>query len=660
MKRFIRNNAALLGIFAVTLLTTAVTLLYNRPVGVIGLVILAALVVFSVVTNVINTGKTKTVLTDLDRQLDAESLKNLTNFPMPLIVCGEAGTILWYNTFFKNGVLGDFELDSDEIFPLLDGQNMDDIAAHSRLYTSVSGRYYSVYSFPFEGGGRQGFVLLFSDETDLQRTAFEYKATRPRVMLISLDNLDDILSAYTDSDSDSMRSSVERLIDQWLSHYGCLARRLGDGRFVVVCEERDLAAMVERRFDILDTVRAFQYDGKVAGFTLSIGVSGGETLRKCETNARQALDMAIGRGGDQAALFKTDTYEFFGGVSKGVEKRSKARTRIVSSSIAKLMENSSRVFIMGHRFSDLDSVGSGVGMVCAALALGKEVKIVVNRAQTLAGGLVELVTEGMGDLFCEPNDALPLIDRNTLLIICDTHREDVLESTELYRAAQTVVIIDHHRKNVDFINNAIVFQHDPTASSASEMVSELLQYMPSKPAIPACAADALLAGIMLDTKNFALKTGVRTFEAAAFLKSKGADTVRVRKLFMNKLEDLKRRNEMIDGCEKYRDCAVAAADFSSPNVRTITSQAADEMLNIDGVKASFTMFDAGGSVNISARSLGDINVQLIMEQLGGGGHLTMAAAQLPGSDFASARTRLFAAIDRYYEQTKSTADGLKK
>ena len=180
MKRFIRNNAALLGIFAVTLLTTAVTLLYNRPVGVIGLVILAALVVFSVVTNVINTGKTKTVLTDLDRQLDAESLKNLTNFPMPLIVCGEAGTILWYNTFFKNGVLGDFELDSDEIFPLLDGQNMEDIAAHSRLYASVSGRYYSVYSFPFEGGGRQGFVLLFSDETDLQRTAFEYKATRPR------------------------------------------------------------------------------------------------------------------------------------------------------------------------------------------------------------------------------------------------------------------------------------------------------------------------------------------------------------------------------------------------------------------------------------------------------------------------------------------------
>ena len=651
MKRFIRNNAALLGIFAVTLLTMIITLFHNRLVGVVGLVLWAALVVFSVVSNVMKTNKTQNLLAGLDRQLDAESLKNLNSFPVPLIVCTDTGTVCWYNALFENVVLGSFRPDGDEIFPFLNGQTMEDLAAHSRLFTTVAGRYYSVFSFPFEADGRQNYALLFSDETDLQRTAYEYKASRPRVMLISIDNLDDILSAYTDSDSDSMRSSVERLIDQWLSEYGCMVRRLGDGRFVVVCEERDLAQMIERRFNILDTVRAYQYDGKTVGFTLSIGVSGGETLRKCETNARQALDMAIGRGGDQAAVFKTDTYQFFGGVSKGVEKRSKARTRIISSSIAKLMENSSRVFVMGHRFSDLDSVGSGVGMVCAAAAMGKEAKVIVNRSQTLAGGLVTMVEERMGSIFCEPDEALPLIDRNTLLIICDTHRADVLESAEIYRAARTVVIIDHHRKNVDFINNAIVFYHDPIASSASEMVSELLQYMPSKPTVPDCAADALLAGVMLDTKNFALKTGVRTFEAAAFLKSRGADTVRVRRLFMNKLEDVKMRNGMIDSAEKYRDCAIAVADFESPNLRTVTSQAADEMLNIDGVKASFTMFRAGETVNVSARSLGDINVQVIMETLGGGGHLTMAAAQLADCDFEQARARLLAAIDQYYEQT---------
>ena len=655
MKRFIRNNAALLGIFAVTLLSTAVTLLYNRLAGIIGLTIWAALVVFSVVSNVLVTRKTQRLLLRLDRQFDTRKMRSLDTFPMPMIVCSEKGVVLWYNTLFKNSVIGDFRPDGEEVLPFLNGQTMEDVAAHTRLFTCVAGRYYSIFSFPYAVNGEAGYVLLFSDETDLQRTAFEYKASRPRVMLISIDNLDDILSTHTDSDSDSMRSQVERLIDQWLGEYGCMVRKLGDGRFVVVCEDRDLVQMTQRRFDILDTVRAYQYDGKNVGFTISIGVSGGDTLRKCETNARQALDMAIGRGGDQAAVFKTDTYEFFGGVSKGVEKRSKARTRIISSSITKLIENSSRVFIMGHRFSDLDSVGSGVGVYCAASSLGKEAKLVINREQTLAAGLVELIESQLGSVFCEPGEALKQMDRNTLLVICDTHREDVLESADLYRMAKTVVIIDHHRKNVDFINNAIVFHHDPTASSASEMVSELLQYMPSKPPVSESVADALLAGIMLDTKNFALKTGVRTFEAAAFLKSKGADTVRVRRLFMNKLEDLKLRNDMISSCEKYRDCAIAFADFESPNIRTVTSQAADEMLNIDGVKASFTMFDTGGAVNISARSLGDINVQVIMEALGGGGHLTMAAAQLTDCDFESAKTRLFAAIDRYYSQTNEAS-----
>ena len=456
MKRFIRNNAALLGIFAVTLLTTAVALHYNRPVGIIGLALWAALVVFSVVTNVVSTGKTQRLLLRLDRQFDTRKLRNLDTFPMPLIVCGEKGAILWCNTLFQNSVIGDFRLDGEDIFPFLNGQTMEDVAAHSRLFTCVEGRYYSIYSFPFTANDEPGYALLFSDETDLQRTAFEYKASRPRVMLISIDNLEDILSAHTDSDSDSMRSRVERLIDQWLSEFGCLVRKLGDGRFVVVCEERDLAVMTQRRFDILDTVRAFQYDGKTVDFTLSIGVSGGDTLRQCETNARQALDMAIGRGGDQAAIFKTDTYEFFGGVSKGVEKRSKARTRIISSSIAKLIENSSRVFIMGHRFSDLDSVGSGVGVYCAASSLGKDAKIVVNRTQTLAKGLVDRIEERLGSVFCEPEEALKQMDRNTLLVICDTHREDVLENAELYRSAKTIVIIDHHRIAEEIIKSTIL------------------------------------------------------------------------------------------------------------------------------------------------------------------------------------------------------------
>ena len=314
------------------------------------------------------------------------------------------------------------------------------------------------------------------------------------------------------------------------------------------------------------------------------------------------------------------------------------------------MENSSSILIMGHRFSDLDSVGSAIGMLCAARSLGKPSHIVINRKQSLAKSLIDMAEVKYPDGFITAAEAEKIISKDTLLVIVDTHRAEVLESAELYRLAKTVIVIDHHRKNVDFINNSIVFQHDPSASSAGEMVSELLQYMPVKPVITDCEANALLAGIMLDTRNFALRAGVRTFEAAAFLRSKGADTVKVRRLFMNKMENFKLRNDVIDGAEVYRDCAIAYSDINSPDIRTISAQAADEMLNIDSIKASFVMFDTDGTMNISARSLGEINVQVIMEILGGGGHQTMAAAQLAGCDRETATTRLFAAVDEYYSK----------
>ncbi|MBQ2812817.1 MAG: DHH family phosphoesterase, partial [Clostridia bacterium] len=507
---------------------------------------------------------------------------------------------------------------------------------------------YSVYPFPVTVRGEAAFALLFSDETEMRKVYYEYRLSRPSVMLMSIDNLDEIEQSYSDGDFDAMRSRAEKLIDTWLGEYGCLIRKLGDGRFVVVCEERDLEKMAEKKFSVLDLIREYEYEEKLVGITLSIGVGKGKTLREGEANARQALDMAVGRGGDQAAILRNDGYEFFGGVSKGVEKRSKARTRIVASAIQKLMENSSNILIMGHRFSDLDSVGSSVGVLCAAKAVNKEVKIVVNRRQSLAQALIDSVEKNTGDVFCSPEDAQKLLDKKTLLIIVDTHRCEVVESAELYKQAQTVVIIDHHRKNVDFINNFIVFQHDPNASSTCEMVAEMLQYMPVKPKITPSDADAMLAGIMLDTRNYALKTGVRTFEASAFLKSKGADTVKVRKLFMNKMESLKLRNEVIASAQNYRSCAIAFADIISEDIRTIASQAADELLNIDGISASFAMFESEGTVNISARSLGEVNVQIIAETLGGGGHLTMAAAQLKGCDRETATTKLYAAIDEYF------------
>lgn len=648
MKRLFRNNIYLFGILAVAVFTCAVMFRYNKTVALVELAIFAALVGLALVSNIISLKHKDEMISSLNRTLDFSEKDNLMGFPMPVLVCTATGRILWFNTLFSSRVLGDYTLMSDDVTQFLNGHSADEIATHDRLFTDIFDNSYSIYPFPITVRGDAAFALLFSDETEMRKVYYEYRLSRPSVMLMSIDNLDEIEQSYSDGDFDAMRSRAEKLIDTWLGEYGCLIRKLGDGRFVVVCEERDLEKMVEKKFSVLDSIREYEYEEKLVGITLSIGVGKGKTLREGETNARQALDMAVGRGGDQAAILKNDGYEFFGGVSKGVEKRSKARTRIVASAIQKLMENSSNILIMGHRFSDLDSVGSAVGVLCAARAVNKEAKIVVNRRQSLAQALIDTVEKNTGDVFCSPEEALKLLDKKTLLIIVDTHRCEVVESAELYKQADTVVIIDHHRKNVDFINNSIVFQHDPNASSACEMVAEMLQYMPVKPKINASDADAMLAGIMLDTRNFALKTGVRTFEASAFLKSKGADTVKVRKLFMNKMESLKLRNEVIASAQNYRSCAIAFADINSEDIRTITSQAADELLNIDGICASFAMFESDGTVNISARSLGEVNVQVIMETLGGGGHQTMAAAQLRGCDRETATTKLYAAIDEYF------------
>ncbi len=648
MLRFIKSNAIVLCVFAVGIINCVLTFFYNKTAALIELAILGILLVLSIVGNAIVSRRSHELVRTVSSALDFARKDKLSAFPLPVLMCTANGRVIWFNSLFESRVLDGARPKDSDVEQFLGGHTAEDISSHDRLYTDIADHSYSVYPFPLKYNEEDCFVLLFSDETQLRKTYNEHLLSRPSVMLICIDNIEELMQSFSDSDANAMRSRAEKLIDDWLSDYGCLIRKLGDGRFVVVCEERDLIRMIERKFSILDEIRSYKYDDKLVGITLSIGISRGESLREGEKHARQALDMAIGRGGDQAAILKNDSYEFFGGISKGIEKRSKARTRIVASAVQKLIENSSDVMIMGHRFSDLDSVGSAVGMLCAARYLEKPSKIVINREQSLAKSLADMIDQKYPDAFITPDEALQAVSKNTLLIIVDTHRAEVLESDELYCKAQTVVVIDHHRKNVDFINNSIVFQHDPNASSASEMVAEMLQYMPSKPVITDCEANALLAGIMLDTRNFSLRSGVRTFEAAAFLRSKGADTVKVRQLFMNKMENLKLRNEVISGAEIYRGCAIAYADISSPDIRTITAQAADELLNIDSVKASFAMFDSGGTMNISARSLGEINVQVIMEILGGGGHQTMAAAQLPGCDRETASTRLFAAVDEYY------------
>ena len=406
--------------------------------------------------------------------------------------------------------------------------------------------------------------------------------------------------------------------------------------------------MIRNRFEILDRVRNMS-DGVHKRITLSIGVGQGKTVAESGNMAAQALEMALGRGGDQAAVKTKNGFDFYGGVSKGVERRTKVRTRMVASALSELMQNSNRVLIMGHAFSDMDSIGSSAALAMVAKKRGKSAYVVVEREKTLARELIDYLRQKDETLFLEPSDAELMVDDNTMLIITDTHHPQRLESEKLYRRAKMVAVIDHHRRMVDAIENAVLFYHEPSASSASEMVAELLQYM-GEPGPGKVEAEALLCGIILDTRNFVLKAGARTFEAAAYLRRLGADTVQVQSLFSNDIELYRKKSALVSEATIYKEMAIAVGSGSGADIRIAASQAANELLTIRGVKASFTLIAMDRDVNISARSMGEVNVQLITEKLGGGGHLTMAGALLKNTDMDAAVQTLKDAIDAYLRE----------
>ena len=360
--------------------------------------------------------------------------------------------------------------------------------------------------------------------------------------------------------------------------------------------------------------------------------------------------MALGRGGDQAVVKTLNGYDFYGGISKGIEKHTRVKSRIIATAMLELIETCENVIVMGHRASDLDAIGSAVALAQAIRRLGRPAIVAVDRKTTLASSLINRVSEsGNENLFVHPDIAKDYVTRRTLLIIVDTHSPTFVESPELYRMCKNVVVIDHHRKLVTHIDNAVVFHHEPFASSTSEMVTELLQYFGDRCRPTREDAEALLSGIMLDTRNFVIRTGVRTFEAAAYLRRVGADTVAVRKLFSSTMDDYQRRSSLVQNAEIYRNCAIAVSERSFDDIRIVAPQAADELLGITEVDASFVIYNTGNDMSISARSMGDINVQVVMEYLGGGGHHTMAGAQLKGVTAEEAKAQLMKAIDQYHE-----------
>lgn len=589
---------------------------------------------------------------------------SLLYFPAPCIILNEDNEIVWYNKLFEVQVYSEEEAYGTDITELM---NIDMQKAFSSEGCRIcfDKKYYMAKAV-YTDRESDLYMVYFNDITDYTELKYDTYQSHNAVIIIVIDNFDDMMANIRESEKAHVLVEIEKLMERFLENTTAIAKKISNDKFYVFMEERYLSQKIENRFKILQAAREIKVAGR-SNLTLSIGVGReGKGLEECERLAKQALELCQGRGGDQAAVRENGEFKFFGGVSKGADNNNRVKIRIFAETLLEIIHPGSvesignfrldsqeesqgfkRVLIMGHRFGDLDSIGSATGLCCALRKIVSDCYVVVNREQNLAKTLIKYIEDNeITNYYISPQEGYAKIDDDTLLIVVDTHNPALVESKEILEYAKNIVVIDHHRRMVNGIEPLIASCLEPGASSAAELVTEIIEYWGDKTQINVHAAEALMAGIMLDTKNFIMKTGVTTFETAAFLKKKGADTIAVKKMFANSIETYHQKSILINSARVYRKCAIAASSENFSNIRIAASQAADELLGITGVNASFVMYEQNETVNISARSLGAFNVQIVMESLGGGGHMTMAAAQIKAT-MEEADNMLIEAIDEY-------------
>ena len=591
---------------------------------------------------------TKKVLKNTISVMNLNSVKRLSEFPLPVVVCDENGELLWYSEKFIV-LIGETFLAKLKTIKALD----ENILTSKQSEVSVGDSAFEVYSDGCIINEKQMYILYFFDKTDYVTLQREQQLLKPVVAYILLDNYDEIFKNVKESDRSVAMAKIEDALSLWAQETSGIIRKIDRNRYIFIFENRFLSHFISNRFDILDTVRKLPVFSTIPP-TISIGMGCDRlSFAKNEEAANAALDMALSRGGDQVAISRTNGYEFFGGYANIGDTRAKIRSRVLASAFAELVSEAEKVIIMGHKFADMDSLGACIGIMSIAASRHKKTYIVLDTEANLAEALYDrlALSKKHSAVFITKEEAMMTVDLDTLLVIVDTHRASYTEMPELVEYAGKIAVIDHHRKAADFIQDTAFFFHEPYASSTCEMVTEIIEYLgncnPSQ-----LEAEALLAGIYLDTKNFTIKTGTCTFEASAFLKSMGASTINVKLMFQTDMETYKLRADIVKNTEIYRSSfAISVCNTENGgNIKIATSQAADEMLNIEGIQATFTIYDIKGVINISSRSFGNVNVQIIMEKLGGGGHQSMAGAQLRDVNIKEAHVKLTNAIDAYLEE----------
>ena len=595
---------------------------------------------------------------DFATQYSTVQKKLLNEFEIPYVLLDSVGKVMWINEKFGEvtGVDKKYHKSITSLFPSITKEFLQKNTEATEIEVSLNGKDFRVALHRVTFDSMVGelpnqdmdieneylIALYFFDETLLNQYKTENIEQKQVAALVYIDNYDEALESIEDVKRSLLTALIDRKVSQYFSNVDGLVRKIEKDKYFVVFKYKYLRQLEEDKFSILEDVKNVKVGNEMA-VTLSIGVGlKGDNYNENYTYARSAIDLALGRGGDQAVVKVKGLIHYYGGKTEQVERNTRVRARLKALALREIMEGRENVIIMGHNLSDVDSIGAGVGIYCAAKVLGKKAQIVINDPTSSVKPLMECFTPENGypeDMFIDSETAIDMTSKNTLVMVVDTNRPSYTECPELLRKTDHICVFDHHRQGSEVIENTVLSYIEPYASSACEMVAEVLQYFQEGFKLEAREADCIYAGILIDTNNFMTKTGVRTFEAAAYLRRSGAEVTRVRKMIRNDMAAYKARAEVVRNAEVYRKSfaisVCPAENLESPTI--VGAQAANELLNVIGIKASFVLTEYNGKIFVSARSIDEINVQIIMERLGGGGHLNVAGAQLIDCTIESAK-----------------------
>lgn len=606
-------------------------------------------------------------LQDLTLTVDSAAKTSLINSPFPLIILETDGNIVWKNVKFTSE-FEDVDMDTfinDLVFDLKDEiKNKIDrndksisrkIQVNKKIYKLV-GKFVNSKKYNKNSKKEYMAIIYFIDETESVKLQKEYNDSKSCVGIIMIDNYEENMQMLESEEKTQYIADIDKCIYEWTNETNGILIKSDRDRYIYIFEQRYLDKIKEDKFSILDKIKELDPKQKVQ-FTLSIAISNeGKVDKEKYKSAQTAMDIVLGRGGDQAVVRQNDIYKFFGGRAQEVEKRTKVKARVVAHALENLIKESSKVMVMGHSNPDIDSMGSSIGIYALSKSLEKNAYIITSDTPTLKNFKESLLEEPeYEDVLISKEVAEENIDEDTLLVIVDTHKFNYVESEEALKKARKIVIIDHHRRSADYIENATLTFQEVYASSAAELVTELLQYAEVNVELKKIEAESLYAGIMMDTKSFTFKTGVRTFEAAAYLRKCGVDIIKVKKWFQSDLESFNKIAEIVKSAEIVNS-TIAIAMYNQEKAKDVSllcAKAADELLTIGDVTASFVLGDTGEKICISGRSIGDINVQVILEKLGGGGHITLAGAQVEGMSAEDVKKELIVRINEYFSEIEN-------